>query len=114
MSVTHLDEAVLDALQDVMEQDYPLLLDTFLSDSRARLTQLQQATDADGLAQAAHSLKGSSSNMGALRLAELCRQMEQQAEQLSPAATAQLLQDIAEEVAVVQRLYSAERQRFLS
>nr|WP_218626439.1 Hpt domain-containing protein [Pseudomonas sp. dw_358] len=97
-----------------MEQEYPLLLDTFLSDAGARLKQLQKATDADGLAQAAHSLKGSSSNMGAVRLAELCRQLEQEAEQLSPTATAQLLQDIAQEVVVVQRLYTAERQRFLS
>lgn len=114
MSDNHLDEAVLAALQDVMEQEYPLLLETFLSDSRARLDQLHHATDADGLAQAAHSLKGSSSNMGAVRLAELCRQMEHQAERLSPAAAAQLLQEIAEEVAIVQRLYTSERQRFLS
>ncbi|WPP01319.1 Hpt domain-containing protein [Pseudomonas sp. HR96] len=114
MSVIHLDEAVLGALQEVMEQEYPLLLDTFLSDSSARLKQLQRAADAEALSQAAHSLKGSSSNMGAVQLAELCRQLEQQAHQLSPAETAQLLQAITDEMVVVQRLYTEERQRFLS
>ena len=114
MAVIHLDGAVLGALQDVMEQEYPLLLDTFLSDSRARLQQLRTAPDAEALSQAAHSLKGSSSNMGAVQLAELCRQMEQEAHQLAPADTETLLQEIAKEMAIVQQLYTDERQRFNS
>lgn len=114
MSVIHLDEAVLGALQEVMEQEYPLLLDTFLSDSRVRLQQLHAASDVEALSQAAHSLKGSSSNMGAVQLAELCRQLEQQADRLSPEQIVQLLQAITDEMAIVQRLYNEERQRFPS
>lgn len=113
MSQTHMDAAVLEALQDVMEADYPLLLETFVSDSQSRLAQMGQAAhDPEALAQAAHSLKGSSSNMGALRLAELCRDLEAGTKQLSAAQVDQLLAEIGLEMATVQRLYSAERQRF--
>ena len=52
MSDIHLDSNVLAALQDVMEDEYPVLLDTFLLDSEERLLglrQAQQAADAQGL-----------------------------------------------------------------
>jgi HPt (histidine-containing phosphotransfer) domain-containing protein len=112
---THMDAAVLEALQEVMEADYPLLLETFVSDSLQRLAQMRQAaSDAEALAQAAHSLKGSSSNMGALRLAELCRDLEARARHMSPAQTDQLLAEIGLEMDTVQQLYNRERQRFSS
>jgi HPt (histidine-containing phosphotransfer) domain-containing protein len=38
----------------------------------------QQANDIDALKAAAHTLKGSASSLGALRLAELCRQLQDQ------------------------------------
>jgi HPt (histidine-containing phosphotransfer) domain-containing protein len=110
---THMDAAVLEALQDVMEADYPLLLETFVSDSQTRLAQMGEAArDAEALAQAAHSLKGSSSNMGALRLAELCRDLEARAKDMSAAQTDRLLAEIGLEMDTVQRLYDTERRRF--
>ena len=72
MSDIHLDSSVLVTLQDVMEDEYPVLLDTFLVDSEERLLilhQAEQAADALALQLAAHSFKGSCSNMGALILA---------------------------------------------
>lgn len=66
-----------------MEEGYPELLDTFLNDSEARLRVLHEARDAEKLSATAHSFKGSSSNMGALRLAELCGELEQRAKQPS-------------------------------
>lgn len=71
MSDIHLDSSVLVTLQDVMEDEYPVLLDTFLVDSEERLLILhhaEQAADALALRLAAHSFKGSCSNMGALIL----------------------------------------------
>ena len=65
MADTHLDRDVLSALQEVMEDGYPELLDTFLADAEERLSLLREADDADQVGAAAHSLKGSSSNMGA-------------------------------------------------
>ena len=113
MTQTHMDAAVLEALQDVMEADYPLLLETFVSDSQTRLAQMGEAArDAEALAQAAHSLKGSSSNMGALRLAELCRDLEARAKDMSAAQTDSLLAEIGLEMDTVQRLYDTERRRF--
>jgi len=108
----HLDRDALSALQDIMEDEYPLLLDTFLEDSSKRLGQLHQASNAADLAAAAHSFKGSSSNMGALRLAELCRQLEQLAGQSPLAGVEGLINQIDREYEVVRRFYESERERF--
>ncbi len=76
MTDQHVDREVLDALREVMEDSYPDLLDTFLTDSESRLHQLQKTADAKVLAEVAHSFKGSASNMGAVRLATLCQALE--------------------------------------
>ena len=114
MSDPHLDNAVLAALQDVMEDEYPVLLDTFLADSEERLRLLQLAqreSDAQGLRLAAHSFKGSCSNMGAPLLAGLCKRLEEAArrEQLSEAP--ELIEQIEREYAIVRILFKSERQR---
>ncbi|NQD91235.1 Hpt domain-containing protein [Pseudomonas sp. CrR25] len=115
MSEIHLDSAVLAALQDVMEAEYPVLLDTFLADSEERLRLLRQAeggADAQALRLAAHSFKGSCSNMGAPLLADLCKHLEEvgRREQLSEAAP--LLEQIEREFAIVRILFKSERQRY--
>ena len=115
MSDIHLDSAVLASLQDVMEDEYPVLLDTFLLDSEERLLtlrQAEQARDAQGLRLAAHSFKGSCSNMGALMLASLCKQLEEagRREQLGPAP--ELVEQIEREFAIVRILLKSERQRY--
>jgi histidine phosphotransfer protein HptB len=109
----HLDHEVLSVLQEVMEDGYPLLLDTFLSDSQERLRQLHEAKadDATQLIATAHSLKGSSSNMGAIRLAELCQQLEQRAKELSLGGIEKLVAEIDGELAIVRPLYEEERKR---
>jgi HPt (histidine-containing phosphotransfer) domain-containing protein len=111
---THLDRDVLSALQEVMEGEYPVLLDTFIADSEERLRVLRKAEDATQLMSAAHSFKGSSSNMGAVRLAELCDELEQRAKQKSPVGIEQLVGEIDGEFAIVRPLYEAERQRSLA
>lgn len=111
---THLDRDVLSALQEVMEDGYPELLDTFLSDSEERLSLLRQADDADQLGATAHSFKGSSSNMGATRLAELCHELEQRAKQKSLEGIEALVGAIDGEFAIVRPLFEAERQRSLT
>lgn len=112
--VDHLDSSVLATLQDVMEAEYPVLLDTFLTDSEERLLLLQSACRngrGEDLRQAAHSFKGSCSNMGATLLAELCRELEEAArlEQLDEAP--EWIERIEREFAIVRILYRAERQR---
>lgn len=111
----HLDSRVLATLQEVMEAEYPVLLETFLVDSEERVRLLQAAClsgEADQLRQAAHSFKGSCSNMGALMLAELCRQVEEAARRGQLADAPELIGCIEREFAIVRILYRAERQRF--
>jgi HPt (histidine-containing phosphotransfer) domain-containing protein len=115
LSDIHLDSAVLAALQDVMEDEYPVLLDTFLVDSEERLLllrQAQQEADAHNLRLAAHSFKGSCSNMGANMLAGLCKQLEEvgRREQLDLAP--ELIEQVEREFAIVRILFKSERQRY--
>ncbi|MCX7081430.1 MAG: Hpt domain-containing protein [Pseudomonas sp.] len=112
MAEVHLDHNVLSALQEVMEDEYPVLLDTFLADSEARLSQLHHAVNAFELGMVAHSFKGSSSNMGAIRLAELCDQLEQRAKEPSLGGIEKLVAEIDGEFAIVRPLYKEERERF--
>jgi HPt (histidine-containing phosphotransfer) domain-containing protein len=111
---THLDRDVLSALQEVMEEDYPTLLDTFLADSIERLSQLHKADDAEKLGATAHSFKGSCSNMGAIRLAQLCNELEQRSKQDSLEGIEKLISEIDSEFAIIRPLYEAERQRSLA
>jgi HPt (histidine-containing phosphotransfer) domain-containing protein len=107
----HVDRDVLSALQEVMEGGYPELLDIFLADSEERLKVLRTADSAAPLIATAHSFKGSSSNMGALRLTELCHQLEQRAQNLPWDAVQELVGEIDREFAGIRPLYEAERQR---
>jgi len=111
---THVDHEALSVLREVMEDSYPELLDTFLADSENRLRELQQTADADALSSVAHSFKGSSSNMGATRLAVLCQELEQHARDKSPSEIIKLVADIHSEFADVRPVYVAERQRSLT
>ena len=111
MAEIHLDHEVLSALREVMEDEYPLLLDTFLIDSKERLRQLK-TDDTNQLIATAHSFKGSSSNMGAIRLFELCDQLEQQAKELSPGGIEKLVAEIDSEFSLVRSLYEEELERF--
>lgn len=115
MSDIHLDSAILAALQDVMEDEYPVLLDTFLVDSEERLLllrQAQQQADAQNLRLAAHSFKGSCSNMGASLLAGLCKQLEEAGRREQLDLAPDLIEQIEREFAIVRILFKSERQRY--
>ncbi len=115
MSDAHLDSTVLASLQDLMEGEYPVLLDTFLADSEERVRLLAgalQMKDAQLLRLTAHSFKGSCSNMGASSLANLCKQLEDQGERHSFDSAADLVEQINREFAIVRILMKSERQRF--
>nr|WP_157714258.1 Hpt domain-containing protein [Pseudomonas sp. PB120] len=97
-----------------MEDEYPMLLDTFLADSEVRLKLLRESADTAQLMDTAHSFKGSSSNMGAIRLAALCHDLERGARRHSLADIKKLVEEIDREYATVRPLYEAERKRFLT
>ncbi|MEX1033582.1 MAG: Hpt domain-containing protein [Cellvibrionaceae bacterium] len=78
----HIDPATLDMLEEVLEDGFIGLLETFIDDSRVKIVSLKSGladANADVVRRSAHSLKGSSSNLGANPMAELCQRVEQQA-----------------------------------
>lgn len=77
MSNDSLDLRALTELQDIMEEDFTLLIETFISDADDRMNDIVQAVgDWQRLRRAAHAFKGSSSNIGAIKLAQLCKALE--------------------------------------
>lgn len=78
----HLDEEALAELQDVMDDEFDVLIHTYLNDSAERIAALRSALaagDADALGKTAHSFKGSCINIGAPRLGALCLEVEEAA-----------------------------------
>lgn len=76
----HLDRQALEMLKEVMEDDFPLLITTFLQDSENRirtLNALVNSDNADAVRRAAHSFKGSCKNIGANLLASYCADLEE-------------------------------------
>ena len=112
MAEIHLDPDVLSGLQEVMEGEYPKLLDTFLEDSKKRVDALRGArNDAKALGRIAHSFKGSSGNLGAVRLAHLCQRLESESVEAA-ADLGALVDQIDREFALVRPMYELERERF--
>jgi HPt (histidine-containing phosphotransfer) domain-containing protein len=128
VAVIHLDDSVLSTLRDVMEDEYPTLLEVFLKDSDELIHALHQwvspsdagadppqfdPLDLKALGMTAHSFKGSSSNMGAVQLTDLCRQLEElarSADPIAPLSLLQLTQRIDREYQLVRRVFDAELQ----
>ncbi|MGH1472224.1 MAG: Hpt domain-containing protein [Cellvibrionaceae bacterium] len=76
----HVSMTTLTMLKDVMEDGFNELINMYVSDSQARIEALHtaySAQDCDSVRREAHSLKGSSGNIGAGIMAELTKQVEQ-------------------------------------
>lgn len=105
MSVTqHLSYDVLNSLQEIMEDDFGFLIETFIQDSQDRLEKLHRlvgSDDFDSVRRAAHSFKGSCSNLGALRLVSLCAVLERKALVKDIASLGIDLAEIEEEFLIV-------------
>ena len=109
----HLDEGALGELRMVLGSDFAVLVQTFLDDSALRLASMRSAlaqANHEAVREAAHSFKGSSMNLGALRLAAFCRQLEDQARAGNAAALPGLIELLGTEFAVVAGLLQPSRQ----
>lgn len=74
-----MDQDLLSELQDIMGGDFAMLVASWQKDTVQRLAGIQAALEdgnATELRQVAHSLKGSSSNLGARAVVGLCIEME--------------------------------------
>ena len=75
----HIDNEQLAELKDVLEDEFGILISTYLADAKLRLQLIEQGLqnqDYDAVRLAAHSLKGASANLGALLLAQICERLE--------------------------------------
>jgi histidine phosphotransfer protein HptB len=102
----HLDYDALNSLKDVMEGEFGFLIDTFIQDSADRLDKLYTligSDDVDAIRRAAHSFKGSCSNLGALHLANLCAALEQKARENNLTSLGEDLADIEAEFLIVKQ-----------
>jgi HPt (histidine-containing phosphotransfer) domain-containing protein len=78
-----IDSKVIDSLRELGGDDGGELLkelvNLFLTDTPPRLTAMdaaEKAKDAKALERAAHSLKSSCANLGAVRMSEICKKLE--------------------------------------
>ena len=79
MSDEPVDIEALRELKEIMEDQFQMLVETFLQDSAIRMDEIDAALaagDADALRSAAHSFKGSSSNLGITSLADRLFKLE--------------------------------------
>ncbi|MCX7839586.1 MAG: response regulator [Anaerolineae bacterium] len=105
-----LNVRVLESFRQLQAPDEPdlvqQLIDLYLADVPERLNALRQAIaqgDATRLAQTAHSLKGSSANIGAQRVARVCLELER-------CGKANDLTSVAEQLAVLEQEIERARQ----
>lgn len=89
-----IDDDVIAELRDILQEEFSDLIRDFVDDVPIQLALMQTAIDegnADGLYRLAHKLKSSCGSIGAPRLAELVRQLEQAGRQATLDDTAALL-----------------------
>ncbi|WP_019530399.1 Hpt domain-containing protein [Dasania marina] len=110
MVLEHIDMEALAALREVMGAEFAHLVETFINDSDTRINSIKEtvnAADAEAIRRAAHSLKGSASNMGAVNLTDLCRRLEALAGEAELADSQSLLAQITAEYAIVRERLQA-------
>src|SRR2546430_5582843 len=115
------DLAVLRAFEEMQSDDESdlivELIDLYLEDAPVRLKEIRDAiaeSDASLLKQATHSLKGSSSSIGVLHVAEICKKLEQMDCNESLPRVEAIAQLLEFKFAKASEELQAERQRRLS
>jgi HPt (histidine-containing phosphotransfer) domain-containing protein len=113
-----LDPSVIAGLRELRQPNQPDPLtelgELFFKDAKSRLQKMQAALaakDVPGLTYAAHTLKGSASNLGARRLAALCANLEKQAKLGELAEAATILLTVRSEFHTVEQTLLAEMQK---
>ncbi|MFT5519864.1 MAG: HPt (histidine-containing phosphotransfer) domain-containing protein [Enterobacterales bacterium] len=74
-----INNEIIEELKELMGDDFPLLINTFLEDSDKRLVDLNLALaedNANKVRELAHGFKGSSANLGVEKLSEISSVLE--------------------------------------
>ncbi len=95
-----LDQEVIRDLLDVMGEEFTALVRVYLEDTPKNIQLLQQAAgrqDVSALIAPSHSLKSTSANLGALKLAELAKRIEHEARSAALADPVGVVRDLTQE-----------------
>jgi CheY-like chemotaxis protein len=107
-----LDPEVLAGLRELGDEELLAeLAGMFFDDASSRLGELREAVeagDAAGVGRVAHTLKGSSGNMGATRMSEICAEIEESGASGDLARAPGLLEGLEEEFGRVRQALEAE------
>lgn len=105
--MNHLDTEQLNELKEVLEDEFQVLINTYLIDAQLRLKLIEEGLESNNYEQvrlAAHSLKGASANIGALILAQLCEQLEHDCKKLEYQNLKDVCLKITKEIQLVRTL----------
>ena len=104
--MSSIDLSALQELKEIMEDEFDELISVFISDGENQIETLRQAIDTSSSAdirRIAHTLKGSSSNLGITGLSELCKMLEYQAAEGQLGNAFELLDKIISEYETVKK-----------
>jgi HPt (histidine-containing phosphotransfer) domain-containing protein len=112
------DVAVLTGLEDAQIEGEPdivvELMELYLEDASGKLAAMRDDLTEKGgrsVGRLAHSLRGSSANLGARRVAALCEELERMGDGDPACGGGVLLNRLESELACVRRVFEAERRR---
>jgi len=90
-----LDMNALSVLKEATEEMFPEIIEVFLEDTPNRLNSLSDAStnnDVIAMKEVSHCLKGSSGNVGAVKLSKICEEIETLSKSGSVANQEELIQ----------------------
>jgi len=104
--MVHINYEALNDLADVLEEDFPVIIDSFIASSSNILDSIPPSLlidDLNSFVIKIHSLKGSCRNIGAEYLAELCMIDEVHAKKEQVDKVDPLLKEIRKEFEIVKK-----------
>ena len=101
-----IDTEQFEEMRDLLEDEFVDLVQAYLADSKIRIETMRHALTLGDNAKgfdAAHTLKGASANIGALRLTDLCYELQEACRHQKIAKQAELINRIEAELRAVQQ-----------